>query len=64
MLQEMKVQEDEDFRVKSIWGTKEIHWSTKYSIGRSIGLLTMWNPNQVQPFHSLDGDIFVGAHLF
>ena len=60
----MKVQEDEDFLVKSIWGTKEIHWSVKNSIGRSIGLLTMWNLNSVQPIHSFDGEIFVGVHLF
>lgn len=46
--------------MSSLWGSGEVGWFAKGSLGRSGGLLVMWNKKILSPIHSFNGDAFLG----
>ncbi|XVE94527.1 hypothetical protein REPUB_Repub02eG0016400 [Reevesia pubescens] len=45
LLQETKLQQVDDFIVRSLWGTSNISWEFSGSLGASGGLITLWDEN-------------------
>ncbi|WJX29981.1 hypothetical protein P8452_18568 [Trifolium repens] len=59
-LQETKIATVEDFMIHGIWGNKEVGWVIQEAVGRSGGLLTMWNKSSVNFLSSFSGAGFLG----
>ncbi|KAI5401340.1 hypothetical protein KIW84_065985 [Lathyrus oleraceus] len=53
----------EDSFDHSLWGNKDVQRSSKNSIGRSGGMILLWNPNLFNVFFSFQGSSFVGIQL-
>ncbi|XP_058785067.1 uncharacterized protein LOC131659978 [Vicia villosa] len=47
--------------VYSLWGSKECEWSAKNSEGRSGGILTVWNKDNITPILSFRGKGYLGV---
>lgn len=49
--------------VHSLWGNKEVMWTSKNSIGRPGGMIMMWKPNLFKVFSIFEGERFIGIQL-
>ena len=61
LIQETKAQNIDDRIVHSIWGDKEVDWTTKFSEGLSGGILISWKTDYIRPYNSFSGEGFLGT---
>lgn len=52
-----------DYFVHSLWGNKEVMWTSKSSNGRSTGMILMWKSNMFEVYSSFEGEGFVWIQL-
>lgn len=61
LIQETKVSNMSDSVAKSFWRSPEIGFSFSNSVGRSGGLITLWNKDRVLVISSFNGEGFLGV---
>ncbi|XP_058741918.1 uncharacterized protein LOC131614336 [Vicia villosa] len=63
LLQETKIVSMDDVTAKSFWRDTEVCYSFSNSLGRSGGILTIWNKDVVDVENSFKGDGFLGIKV-
>ncbi|XP_058726206.1 uncharacterized protein LOC131597531 [Vicia villosa] len=63
LIQETKITNMEDGWDKSFWNSQEIGFSFSNSLGRSGGLITLWDQNNVEVVSSFKGDGYLGTKV-
>jgi exonuclease III len=61
-LQETKLQVCDDFLCSSLWGTSPVGFSFRPSVGASGGLLTLWDPAEVEMWSSISHEHVLWCH--
>ncbi|GKV26629.1 hypothetical protein SLEP1_g35894 [Rubroshorea leprosula] len=47
---------------RSLWGTEDLDWVAKASIGKSGGLLYVWDPRVLKRKETIEGENFIGVY--
>ncbi|GKV28743.1 hypothetical protein SLEP1_g37755 [Rubroshorea leprosula] len=60
-IQETKLQVVDNSICRGVWGTDDMEWISKPSVGMSGGLLCVWNPKVLKLIEVIEGDNFIGV---
>ncbi|XP_058776198.1 uncharacterized protein LOC131650510 [Vicia villosa] len=63
LVQETKISSMNDVLAHSFWNCSDLGFSYSNSVGRSGGLLTLWNKDNVEVLNSFKGDGFLGIKV-
>ncbi|KAI5430636.1 hypothetical protein KIW84_035011 [Lathyrus oleraceus] len=62
-IQETKIHAIDNFPVDSVWSDSLADWSSKWAVGRSGGILTLWKKKSFILVSSFVGEGFLGIHV-
>ncbi|CAL5191793.1 unnamed protein product [Lathyrus oleraceus] len=62
-IQETKIHAIDNFPVDSVWSDSIADWSSKWAVGRSGGILTLWKKKSFILVSSFVGEGFLGIHV-
>ncbi|KAI5405621.1 hypothetical protein KIW84_052410 [Lathyrus oleraceus] len=62
-IQETKIHAIDGISLDSFWNDSTAEWSSKWAVGRSGGILTVWKKNSFSLVASFVGEGFLGIHV-
>ncbi|KAI5403769.1 hypothetical protein KIW84_051070 [Lathyrus oleraceus] len=62
-IQETKIHAIDNFPLDSFWNDSIADWSSKWAVGRSGGILTLWKKKSFDLVSSFVGEGFLGIHV-
>lgn len=62
-LQETKIQPFDPSLIKSLWSSKDIGWSTIDALGKSGGILIMWNEGRISVKEVIKGVFSISSYF-
>lgn len=63
MLQETKIQRMKNSVAQAFWESSEVTWSAKNNVGKSGGMILLWNSILFGSFLNFEGESFVGVQV-